>query len=85
MAYHQLNQSDLYISGSLTKNDWPIHPCRQIIGQNRALSALNFGIQLKDNQTHLFCLGPKGVGRTSLTLDIVRQYALCCPPPKDWI
>lgn len=85
MAYHQLKSDDLYVSGGLTKKDWPIRPCRQIIGQDRALSALNFGIQIKDNRAHLFCMGPKGVGRTSLTLDIVRQYAATCPTPQDWI
>lgn len=85
MAYHQLKSDDLYLAGSLTKKDWPVVACRQIIGQDRALSALNFGIQLKDKHAHLFCLGPKGVGRTSLTLNIVRQYAGSCPAPKDWI
>ena len=85
MAYNQLKLSDLYVAGQLTKKDWPADICRQIIGQDRALSALNFGIQLKDDNAHLFCLGPKGVGRTSLTLDIVRQYAAACLTPKDWI
>ena len=85
MAYHQLKSDDLYVSGGLTKKDWPVKACRQIVGQDRALSALNFGIQLKDDHAHLFCLGPKGVGRTSLTLDIVRQYAATCPTPNDWV
>ena len=85
MAYHQLKSDDLYALGNLTKKDWPIKPCCQIIGQDRALSALNFGIQLKDNHAHLFCLGPKGVGRTSLTLDIVHQYAATCFTPNDWV
>ena len=85
MAYHQLKERDLYVSGSLSKKDWPIQPCRQIIGQDRALKALNFGIQLNDKKTHLFCMGPKGVGRTSLTLNIVRQYAATQPTPNDWI
>lgn len=85
MAFQKLNEKDLYVSGSLTKKDWPVQPCRQIIGQDRALKALNFGIQLKDNKSHLFCMGPKGVGRTSLTLDIVRQYASHQTTPDDWI
>lgn len=85
MVYHQLKPNDLYVPGSLTKKDCPIKSCRQIIGQDKALAALNFGIQLKDCRAHLFCLGPKGVGRTSLTLDIVRQYASNCPTPEDWI
>lgn len=85
MAYQKLKFQDLYISGGLTKKDWPVQPCRQIIGQDRALKALNFGIQLNDDKAHLFCLGPKGVGRTSLTLDIIRQYASHQTSPDDWV
>ncbi len=85
MTYHQLKTDETFLAGSLTTKDCPICSCRQIIGQDRALAALNFGIQLKDKNAHLFCLGAKGVGRTSLTLDIVRQYASTQPTPKDWI
>ena len=80
----ELGEKDLYKKGSLKKNFKPV-PSRQIIGQERALNALNFAVNLSAPNAHLVCLGPKGVGRTSLTLDILRQFAENKPAPDDWV
>ena len=80
----ELRERDLYKRGSLTQNFTPA-PCRQIIGQERALNTLNFAVNLSAPNAHLVCLGPKGVGRTSLTLDILRQFAENKSAPDDWI
>ncbi len=83
MAY-KLGEKDLYKKGSL-KKDFKPKSSRQIIGQDRALNALNFAVNLSAPNAHLVCLGPKGVGRTSLTLDILRQFAEHKPAPNDWV
>ena len=80
----KLGEKFLYQKGTL-KRDFKPTPSRQIIGQEKALNALNFAANLSAPNAHLVCLGPKGVGRTSLTLDILRQFAENKPAPDDWI
>ncbi len=80
----ELGEKDLYKKGTL-KKDFRPKASRHIIGQERALKSLNFAVNLSTPNAHLVCLGPKGVGRTSLTLDILRQFAENKPAPDDWI
>ena len=80
----ELKEKDLYKKGSLKRDFKPVSS-RQIIGQEKALNALNFAVNLSAPNAHLVCLGPKGVGRTSLTLDILHQFAENKPAPQDWI
>ena len=80
----ELAEKDLYKRGSLKQGFRP-KPSRQIVGQERALNALNFAVNLSAPNAHLICLGPKGVGRTSLTLDILHQFAENKPASQDWV
>ena len=85
MAIQILKGDDLYRSSALSATDIKrIEPKSTILGQNRAVSALNFGIKMPPNGYHIFAVGPKGVGRTSLSLNIVRQYAQTLQAPNDW-
>ncbi len=68
----------------LDKNQ-KIIPSSKIIGQDRALSALKFGLSLTGPYNHIFCVGPKGVGRTTLTLKTVRSFAKMTATPSDWV
>ena len=80
-----LKVTDLYAPSTLTAEEVKkILPSKAILGQNRALSAINFGIQMPPNGYHIVSSGPKGVGRTSLTLDVISQYAKTLPTPDDW-
>ena len=80
-----LKLSELYAPSKLTVAEVRrIRPSKAILGQNRALSAINFGIQMPPNGYHIVSSGPKGVGRTSLTLDVISQYAQTLPTPDDW-
>ncbi len=55
-----------------------------IIGQDRAIAAIQFGIGINHEGFNLFVLGPNGTGK----LTAVRQYlslqAQEKPPPSDW-
>ncbi len=85
MTIQVLKGDDLYRASTLSTADIRrIKPKQNILGQNRAISAINFGIKMPPNGYHIFSIGPKGVGRTSLTLTIVQQYAKDLPAPNDW-
>lgn len=85
MTIQTLKDDDLYRFSALTAADIKkIKPKATILGQNRAVSALNFGINMPANGYHVFSVGPKGVGRTSLSLNIVKQNALKFDAPNDW-
>ena len=55
----ELEEVKLYKKGGLPSTFKAI-PSRQIIGQERALNALNFAVNLSAENAHLVCLGPKG-------------------------
>ena len=85
MTIQTLKGDDLYRASALTTADIKrISSNHAILGQNRAISALNFGIRMPQNGYHVFSVGPKGVGRTSLSLNVVRQYTKDLPPANDW-
>ena len=85
MTIQTLKGDDLYRSSVLSAADIKkIQPKQTILGQNRAVSAINFGIKMPPNGYHIFAVGPKGVGRTSLSLNIIRQYAKELAAPNDW-
>ena len=54
------------------------------LGQDRALSAVEIGINIKSKGYNLFCLGPEGTGKTSLVKRVLKQEAVTRPTPDDW-
>lgn len=54
------------------------------LGQDRAISAVELGINIKSKGYNLFCLGPEGTGKTSLVKRILEEEAKRRPTPKDW-
>ncbi len=54
------------------------------LGQDRALSAVEIGINIKSKGYNLFCLGPEGTGKTSLVKRVLKQEAVNRPTPDDW-
>ncbi len=55
------------------------------LGQDRAISAVELGINIKSKGYNLFCLGPEGTGKTSLVKRILIKEAKNRPTPKDWV
>lgn len=81
----KLAVSDLSLASKLTAKHVLTAPKKiEIIGQERALEALNFGIHINGAGYNVFCAGPKGVGRTTLSLSAVKKYAATCAAPDDW-
>ncbi|MGD9638101.1 MAG: AAA family ATPase [Alphaproteobacteria bacterium] len=54
------------------------------LGQERAINAVNFGINVHSKGYNLFCLGPEGTGKTSLVKHILKKSAKSKPVPNDW-
>ncbi len=81
----ELTADDIYTPCRLTEEDLiTLSENHLIIGQDRAMEALSFGIRMQANGYNIFCAGPKGVGRTSLSLEVIRQYAATQKTPDDW-
>lgn len=55
-----------------------------VIGQERAVSAINFGVDLKSYGYNIFALGPAGAGRTSIIKEAVEKRARTMSVPSDW-
>lgn len=55
------------------------------LGQDRAISAVKLGINIKSKGYNLFCLGPEGTGKTSLVKRVLEETAKNRPTPCDWV
>lgn len=55
-----------------------------VVGQERALDALRFGLGIGQEGFNVFALGPTGLGKTSTVKEIVAREAEGRPMPDDW-
>ncbi len=56
----------------------------EIIGQQRAIEAIQFGIGIAHKGYNLFALGPNGTGRHTTITRFLEQRAPSEPVPDDW-
>lgn len=56
----------------------------QMIGQNRAEQAMEFGLSVEQNGYNLFVVGPAGTGKMTYTLDSITKLAKQQKVPDDW-
>ncbi len=61
-----------------------IEPLDQVIGQERAVRAITFGLEMQSAGYHIFVTGPEGTGKTTIVQEIVRKAAKALPTPPDW-
>ncbi|MBQ9732278.1 MAG: AAA family ATPase [Alphaproteobacteria bacterium] len=54
------------------------------LGQDRALNAVEIGVNIQSKGYNLFCLGPEGTGKTSLVKRVLIEEAKKRPTPDDW-
>lgn len=57
----------------------------QIIGQERAVEAIQFGLDIESPGFNIFVMGPVGTGRRSILMRLVREQAARAPTPDDWV
>ncbi|HUM67946.1 MAG TPA: ATP-binding protein [Chloroflexota bacterium] len=56
----------------------------EIIGQDRAVSAIQFGIGIRHEGFNLFAIGPNGTGRFTAVHQFLTSRAPSEPTPSDW-
>ncbi len=56
----------------------------EIIGQERAVSAVKFGISIRREGYNLYVLGPHSTGKFSAVRQFLEQQAIGEPTPGDW-
>jgi hypothetical protein len=56
-----------------------------ILGQDRALEAVRFGLAIARPGFNLFLLGPLGVGKRTLASKVLGEMAAKRPVPADWV
>jgi lon-related putative ATP-dependent protease len=59
-------------------------PLKEIIGQERAVRALKFGIGIRDHGFNIYVAGWPGTGRTTAVKNFVEEIASKEPVPPDW-
>ena len=66
------------------KDTSEIESLDETIGQERAVEALEFGLQMKSPGFNIFVSGPVGTGKGTLVRQMVKQLAHTAPAPSDW-
>ncbi|MEJ2361361.1 MAG: AAA family ATPase [Gammaproteobacteria bacterium] len=56
----------------------------QIVGQDRALKAIHFGIEIQQPGYNLFVLGPSGLGKHTVVRNFLEEQARLKPEAMDW-
>ena len=61
-----------------------IPPLEGIIGQERAVRALRFGLDIKERGFNIYVAGYPGTGRMTAVRDFLEEIAKSKPVPNDW-
>lgn len=77
---HQCNESVLVFN---TTED--LEPLNEIIGQDRALESLDFGLNVKKRGYNIFVTGSSGTGRSSYVKFITGEMSKNQPASDDWV
>ncbi len=85
---HPLDTNRLYRhcpAGSLPfETTEELEQLEEVIGQQRALDAVHFGIGMRSDGYNLFVLGPPGLGKHTLIRRFLEQTASEAATPSDW-
>ena len=66
------------------KDTSELEPLAAVIGQERAVQAIDFGLNMKSAGYNIFVTGPVGTGKQTIVADIVGKHAQMQPRPDDW-
>ena len=69
--------------GFATTND--LSPLTSFVGQERALAAIEFGVNMPSHGFNIYVLGENGTGKTSAVRHFICEKAKTEPVPNDWV
>lgn len=58
---------------------------KEVIGQPRAVSAVEFGMGITNRGYNIFAVGPTGTGKSTTIHDFLSRQAASLPAPDDWV
>ena len=61
-----------------------VEPLSHIIGQDRGMSALRFGLDIKGRGYNVYAAGPSGTGKKTAIINYLTEIAKALPTPPDW-
>jgi len=67
-----------------SKTTEELAPLQKIIGQERAVRALKFGLGIRDQGFNIYVAGYPGTGRKTAVKNFVEEIASAEPVPPDW-
>jgi lon-related putative ATP-dependent protease len=62
-----------------------LQPLEEIIGQERALRALTFGLEIQETGFNIYVAGMAGTGRKTAVMDFLERLARTKPKAGDWV
>jgi lon-related putative ATP-dependent protease len=62
-----------------------LRPLDEFVGQERAVSAVEFAMGMEREGYNLFAFGPEGTGKASLVTKFLESHAAEHPIPPDWV
>ncbi len=66
------------------KDTSELKPLEEVIGQERAVQAIDFGLNMHSPGYNIFVTGQEGTGKSTIVQDIIYKHALSLPTPDDW-
>lgn len=77
---YQHTNSDLFEFETTADLDGPV----AVVGQERAIDAVRFGIGIQQQGYNLYALGPHGLGKNDVISQFIEERAAEEPTPPDW-
>jgi lon-related putative ATP-dependent protease len=66
------------------KDTSELAPLDVVIGQERAVQAIEFGLNMRSPGYNIFVTGAEGTGKSTIVRDLATRYARTRPAPDDW-
>jgi lon-related putative ATP-dependent protease len=66
------------------ENTSEIPPLKEIIGQDRGIKAIRYGLEMKGFGYNVFMAGRSGTGRGTAIVNYLEELARTVPTPSDW-
>lgn len=83
LSYKELKKY-IYPSEFAFRTTDDLEPLEGIIGQERAVKAMEFGLNIKMRGYNIYMSGPTGSGKTSYAQSYIKEFAKNEPIPYDW-